>query len=30
MAEVAGATVDLTEPSRRFYVVVMPSEILLL
>jgi thiamine biosynthesis protein ThiI len=30
IAEVTGATVDLTEPSRRFYVIVMPSEILLL
>ncbi len=30
IAEVTGAAVDLTEPSRRFYVVVMPSEILLL
>ena len=30
IAEVTGAAVDLTEPSRRFYVVVMSSEILLL
>jgi thiamine biosynthesis protein ThiI len=30
ITEVTGATVDLTKPSKRFYIVVMSSEILLL